>query len=327
LKINRRIFCGAVAASISLPISFNAWASNNYPSKVIKAVVPFPPGGGGDTLARLVFTRLSENLGQSIVIENMPGAGGNVGTANVARAPADGYSLLYGTNGTHAINSSIYKKLNFDPLKDFQPVSRFTEIAAIVAVRTDLPVGSIKELIEYSKNSQSPLTFGSAGNGTTSHLAAEMFKQLNGLNWTHVPYKGGAAALTDLMGGRIDVLIDVAPNVGQHIAGGRIKALAVTTAERSKPFTQLPTVIESGVPNYVVTAWDGLFVPANTPSAIVEKLTQAVHQTLQEPALKEQLEARVAVASPLSPNEFKDFIAAESLRWAEVVKKSGATLD
>lgn len=327
MKINRRDFFGTVAASSLLPLSLNILAATDYPNKVIKAVVPFPPGGGGDTLGRLVFNRLGEELGQAIVIENMPGAGGNLGTRAVARSPADGYSVLYGTNGTHAINASIYKKLSFDPIEDFEPISRFTEIAAIVTVRADLPVASIKELIEYSKKSKAPLSFGSAGNGTTSHLAGEMFKQMTGVEWMHVPYKGGAAALTDLMGGRIDVLIDVAPNVGQHIAGGRIKALAVTTAERSKPFEQLPTVVESGVPGYVVTAWDGLFVPAKTDPAVIDKLTQAVHKALHNPALKEQLAARVAVASPLSPNDFKAFIAVETKRWGDVVKKSGATVD
>jgi len=307
--------------------SMNVFANSDYPNKIIKATIPFPAGGGGDTLGRLIFNGLSEELGQTIVIENIPGAGGNVGVGLASRAAADGYNLLYGTNGTHAINVNIYKKLGFDPINDFVPISRFTEIAAIVTVRSDLPVDSIKELIEYSQKSQIPLSFGSAGNGTTSHLAGEMFKQMTGVNWLHVPYKGGAAALTDLMSGTIDVLIDVAPNVGQHIAGGRIKASAVTTSERSTQFEQLPTVAESGYPDYVVTAWDGLFVRAATDPAVIEKLSHAVHKTLQNPALQEKLTARLATPSPLSPNDFRVFVIAETKRWGDVVSKSGAAVD
>lgn len=327
MKIFKRKFIKTTIAVFALSLGSSVMASDNYPNKPIKAIVPFPPGGGGDTLARLVFNRLGEELGQALVVENMPGAGGNLGAGAAARSNPDGYTVLYGTNGTHAINASIYKKLGFDPFKDFEPISRFTQIAAIVTVRADLPVNSIKELIEYSKKNSQPLSFGSAGNGTTSHLAGEMFKQMTGLNWMHIPYKGGAAALTDLMGGRIDILIDVAPNVGQHINGGRIKALAVTTAERSKPFEQLPTVVEAGVPGYVVTAWDGLFVPSKTEPIVIKKLTDAVHKALANPELKEQLAARVALASPLSSSDFKAFIEAESQRWGEVVKQSGARLD
>ena len=325
MQINRRAICQLAALSVITPV---AWANSGvYPNKPLKTIVPFPPGGGGDTLSRLVLNKVSEELKQAIVIENLPGAGGNLGAAAAARAQADGYTLLYGTNGTHAINSSLYKKTGFDPLKDFEPVSRLTEIAAIVAVRADLPVSTVKELIEYSRKSTNQLSFGSAGTGTTSHLAGEMFKQVTGVNWMHVPYKGGAAALTDLMAGRIDVLIDVAPNVGPHVAAGRIKALAVTTKERVKAFDKLPTVLESGVPGYVVTAWDGLFVPARTDAAIVSQLTAAVLAALKNPELKAQLEARVATPSPLSNGQFRDFIVAETQRWAEVVKKSGASVD
>ena len=303
-----------------------AWAQA-YPSKPIKAVVPFPPGGGGDILARLALNKVGEELGQAIVIENLPGAGGNLGAAMASRAQGDGYTLLYGTNGTHAINSSLYRKTGFDALKDFEPLSRLTEIAAIVAVRADLPVANVRELVEYSKKNPGQLSFASAGNGTTSHLAGELFKQATGVSWVHVPYKGGAAALTDLMAGRVDVLIDVAPNLGPHVGSARVKTLAVTTKERVKAFSKLPTVIESGVPNYVVTAWDGLFVPAKTDPAIVSKLTAAVVAALKNPELISQLEARVATPSPLTNGQFRDFIAAETRRWGDVVRKSGAAVD
>ena len=328
MKIQRRAMAaGALALGAASLLAPLGAVAQDYPSKPIKAIVPFPPGGGGDTLGRLVLTKVGDELKQPVVIENLPGAGGNLGAAAAARAQGDGYTLLYGTNGTHAINSSLYKKTGFDALKDFEPISRLTEIAAIVAVRADLPVSNVKELIDYSKKNPGQLSFGSAGNGTTSHLAGEMFKQVTGVNWMHVPYKGGAAALTDLMAGRVDVLIDVAPNLGPHVGGTRVKALAVTTKERVKAFDKLPTVTESGVPGYVVTAWDGLFVPAKTDPAIVAKLTAAVTQALKNPELRAQLESRVATPAPLANGQFKDFIVAETKRWAEVVKKSGASVD
>jgi tripartite-type tricarboxylate transporter receptor subunit TctC len=316
--------CQAAFLTTLTPV---ALASQSYPTRPVKCVVPFAPGGGGDNIARLVLHRLGEVLQQPIVIANLPGAGGNLGSSSVARAAADGYTLLYGTNGTHAINSHLYEKTGFDAVKDFEPISRLCEMPAIVAVRSDLPVSSISDLISYSKNKKNDLSFASAGNGTTSHLAGEMFKQLTGVEWVHVPYKGGAAAMADLMAGRVDVLIDVASSVAPQLKSPRIKVLAVTSRERVGTFDNLPTVAESGVGDYVVYAWDGLFVPAKTDADIVQKLTASVFEALKNSDLKNQLESRSISPSPLAGHEFKAFIIAENKRWGGVVKKSGAKID
>ncbi len=324
MEINRRLACQATLLSAFSPLAF---ASKSYPVKAIKCIVPFPPGGGGDNQARMVLYKLAEILQQPVVVENLTGAGGNVGASAAARSVADGYTLLYGTNGTHAINSNLYRKTGFDAIQDFEPISRLCELPAIVAVRADLPVSNISELIDYSKKKGSELSFASSGNGTTSHLAGEMFKQITGVNWMHVPYKGGAAAITDLMAGRVDVFIDVASNLAPQLSSPRIKALAITSGERVKAFEKLPTVAESGVKDYVVTAWDALFVPAKTDPLIVRKLTDSVLETFKNQELRKQLEGRSVFPAPLVGVEFKEFILAENRRWAGVVKNSGAKVD
>jgi tripartite-type tricarboxylate transporter receptor subunit TctC len=302
-------------------------AAADYPDQPIRLVVPFPAGGGADNLARMIMPRVEKILGQPIVIENKPGAGGNVGAEIVARAAPDGYTLLYGTNGTHAINKSLYSSLRFDPIKDFAPVSRMTQIAAMLIVNPTLPVDSVQSLIAYAKAHPGAVNFASAGNGTTSHLAGVLFASMTGIDVTHVPYRGGAAAMVDLIGGQVQFMIDVMPNAYPQVKGGKVRGIAVTTAHRSPAAPEFPTIAESGVPGFEVSAWDGILAPAGTPPAVVDKLNAAIRQALEDPQLVEQLRASGAQPVAGTPADFARHIAAESEKWAAVVKRSGAKVD
>lgn len=318
-----------VLASLLVASAGRAFAEGPpaYPTKPIRLVVPFPPGGGGDTLARLETTPMAAVLGQPFVVENLAGAGGNIGAASAARALADGYSLLYGTNGTHGINPTLYRKTGFDPRKDFEPVSRLTRIAAILAVRPGLAANSLRELLNLARANPGKLTFASAGNGTTSHLAGEMLKSEAGIDILHVPYRGGALAMTDLLGGRVDFMIDVAPNIAPQLQGGRLRALAVSTAQRSASFPDLPTMAESGVPGFDVSAWDALFAPAGTPRPIIERLNAAAAKALSDPGVRHALLQRATEPWPSSPEELGRFVTAELARWGAAVKRSGAAIE
>ena len=299
-----------------------------YPDHPIHLVVPFPAGGGADNLARLIMPKVAHALGQPIVIENRAGAGGNVGAELVARAAPDGYTLLYGTNGTHAINPSLYRNLTFDPVRDFIPVSRMTEIAAMLIVNPKLPVNSTAELIEYARAHPRKLNFASAGNGTTSHLAGELFKTQAGIDIVHIPYRGGALAMTDLIGGQVDMMIEVMPNASPQVAAGRVRGLAVSTAKRFPGAPDVPTIAESGLPGFEASAWDGVFVPAGTPQPIVQRLNAAIRNALDDPELAAALLARGAQpVIATTPESFARFIATSAERWGQAVRASGAKVD
>jgi tripartite-type tricarboxylate transporter receptor subunit TctC len=302
-------------------------AAADYPDKPIRLVVPFPAGGGADTLARLIMPKVGQVLGQPIVIDNKPGAGGNVGAELVARAAPDGYTLLYGTNGTHAINPSLYGNLRFDPVKDFAPVSRMTAIAAMLFVTPALPATSVKELIQYAKANPRKVNFASAGNGTTSHLAGELFGTMAGIEIVHVPYRGGAAAATDVIAGEVQMMIDVMPNAYPIVKGGKVRGLAVTTAHRFPTAAEYPTIAEAALPGFEVSAWDGIFAPAGTPAPIVDRLNAAIRQALEDPQVRASLLAHGAQAVPGTPDDFARHIAAEADKWAKVVRQSGAKID
>ena len=319
LLVCSALLCLAAGPSYAQPVA--------YPNKPIKLIVPFPAGGGGDTLARLVMTRAAKELGQPIVVDNLGGAGGNVGSTAAAKAAADGYTLLYGTNGTLAINHTIYKAPGFSPTKDFDPVSQLTSIAAMVVVRPGLPVNSMAELTKLLKTNPGKYTFGSAGNGTTSHLAGEIYKSSAGLAVVHIPYRGGAQAMTDLISGQIDMMIEVMPSAAPQAKAGRIKPLAVSTTKRAPGWPDLQTMGESGLTGFDVSAWDAIVVPAGTPRPIIDKLNAAVRAALADPELRAQLAVRGTEVAPGTPEELAKHIASNLMLWGDAVKRSGASVD
>jgi tripartite-type tricarboxylate transporter receptor subunit TctC len=329
--VNRHFLDTAVrtlgAALLALVLPMGTAGAQEYPDKPVHLIVPFPPGGGADILARTVSPRLAQALGKPIVIENKPGAGGNVGAEYVAKSAPDGYTLLYGTNGTHGINASLYRNLRFDPVKDFIPVSRMTTIAAMLIVNNQFPVTTVEELIRYAKTNPGKVNFASAGNGTTSHLAGELFKTMAGIDIVHVPYRGGALAVTDLIGGQVQMMIDVMPNAYPLAKDGRARGIAVSTATRYPGAPEYPTIAESGLPGFEASAWDGIFVPTGTPAPIVARLNAAVRETLADPEVAEALRARGAQPNPNTSEAFARFIADSSEKWARAVRASGAKID
>ncbi len=325
LRLTARWLAGAGLAIGSLVGASTALAAD-YPSKPIRLVVPFPAGGGGDTLARLIMSKVEAELGQPLVVENLPGAGGNIGSASAARAAPDGYTVLYGTNGTFAINHALYAAPGFKP-DDFRPVTQLTQIGALFVVRPGFPAKDVASLIAQAKAAPGKFTAASAGNGTTSHLALEQLNHGEGTKILHIPYRGGALAIADVMGGQVDMMIDVIPNTAPQVKGGRVSALAVTTAERVPGFPEVPTMQEAGVKGYEIAAWDGIFVPAGTPDAVVQRLQGAIHQVLAQPELQAQLRDRGAQVAPSTPAEFASFTEAERKRWGDVVRQSGARID
>ena len=317
-----------LAAAALLPVaSATRAASGEFPDKPVRLVVPFPPGGGADNLARAIMPKVSQALGKPIIIDNKPGAGGNVGAEIVAGSAPDGYTLLYGTNGTHSINQSLYRNLRFDPIRDFAPVSRMTEIAAMLVVNPQLPVMTTTQLIRYATANPGKVNFASAGNGTTSHLSGELFRTMTGVDIVHIPYRGGAAAVADLVSGQVQMMIDVMPNVYPLAKDGRIRSIAVSTAVRFPGAPELPTLSESGVAGFESSAWDGVLAPAGTPEAIVNRLNAAIRAALADPELIETLKSRGARPVAGTPQDFAQHIVESTKKWAVVVKASGARID
>jgi tripartite-type tricarboxylate transporter receptor subunit TctC len=318
------------AAILTLFVMTNlvgAASAQTFPNKPIRMVVPFSAGGTTDILARAVGQKLSESLGQQVVVDNKPGAGGNIGAQEVARAAPDGYTLVMGTVGTHGINPSLYKKMPYDHIKDFAPVSLVASVPNLLVVHPSVPVNSVKELIAHAKANPGKLNFASSGNGTSIHLSGELFKTMTGLQMTHVPYKGSAPAVTDLLGGQVQLMFDNMPSALPHAKGGKLKPLAVTSAKRFPGTPEIPTIAEAGVPGYEATSWFGVLAPAGTPKEIVNKLSTEIAKALKTPEMKKRLEEQGAEAVGSTPEEFAAHIKSETAKWAKVVKESGATVD
>jgi tripartite-type tricarboxylate transporter receptor subunit TctC len=300
--------------------------AESYPKKPITIVVPYPPGGPTDIVARVVGQKLGERLGQQVIVDNRPGAGGNIGAALVARAAPDGYTLLLGTTA-HAINPSVFPALNYDILNDFSPVVLLTSLPLVVITNASVPVKNVQELVALAKSKQGQLTYASSGNGQSTHLAAELFKTMTGVSMTHVPYEGSAPALTDVAGGQVSVMFDTMLSAMPHIKSGRLKALAVTSARRSVSAPELPTVAESGVPGYEAVAWSGLLAPAHTPPEIVAKLNTEINVILGQPDVQKRFLNDGAEPVGGSPEQFSTHISSEVQKWATVAKLSGAKVD
>ena len=298
-----------------------------YPTKPIRLVVPFPPGGATDILAREVAKHLTDAWGQSVVVDNRPGAGGNIGSELVAKSPPDGYTLEMGTVGTHAINTSLYSKMPYDHIKDFVPVILVAGVPNVLEVNPSVPVNSVQELIAYAKANPGKLNFASSGSGTSIHLSGELFKVMAGVQMTHIPYKGSAPALADLIGGQVQLMFDNLPPSLPQIKAGKLRALAVTSATRAPALPDVPTVAEAGLPGFEASSWFGVLAPAGTPPAIVTKLNAEIAKWLTTPEAKEKLASVGANIAGGTPEDFARHIQAETAKWAKVVKESGAKVD
>jgi len=314
-----RTVCLALAV-----LAAGAGAADPYPSKPIRFVVAFPPGGGTDLVARTIAPRLAERLAQQVVVDNRPGAGGNLGTEIVAKSAPDGYTMLMGSVGPLAINASLFARLPFDPLKDLAPVTLAASTPNILVVHPSLPVTSVQELIALAKARPGAINFASSGQGTPAQLAGELFNSMAAVKMVHVPYKGAAPALADLLGGQVQVMFSTMPPALPHVAAGRLRALAVASLQRSPAAPELPTVDEAALPGFEATTWHGVMVPAATPSAVVAKLHHDIVAVLRMPDVAERLSSQGAEAIGSTPQAFAAYIRAEAAKWAKVVRESGA---
>ncbi|MEM5278052.1 tripartite tricarboxylate transporter substrate binding protein [Cupriavidus taiwanensis] len=328
----RRVVALLLSASLGALASQPALAADPYPARPIRLVVPFAAGGTTDILARAVAAELAKLPGWNVVVDNKPGAGGNIGADIVAKAAPDGYTLLMGTVGTHGINQSLYGKLPFDPIKDFAPI---TEVAAVPNVLVLNPafaqqnkIESVKDLIAYARANPGKINMASSGNGTSIHLAGELFKTQTRTFMVHFPYKGSGPALTDLAGGTMQVMFDNLPSSMALIKSGKLKALAVTSARPSPALPGVPTIAQAaGLPQYEASSWFGLLAPAGTPPDVIQRIQQEVAKALGAPAVRERLQAQGAEPVGNTPEQFAAFIRAETTKWAKVVKDSGAKVD
>ena len=295
-----------------------------YPDKPIRLVVPFAPGGGTDTIARILADEMAKDLGQNIIVDNRPGAGTIIGTGVVASSEPDGYTLLMATPA-FAVNPSLNAKMPFDTFKDFAPVDLVARSFNILVVNKDVPIHSVPELIAYAKEHPDQLDYGSFGNGTSAHLAGALFNALAGTSLTHVPYKGAAPAITDLIGGQIEVMFTTVASVAGHLASGSVRPLAVTSAERSTAFPDLPTIAEAGVQGYVADGWYALYAPAGTPTDVIDRLNNAVAKAVQADSFKKLEKVEGLIIAPGTPDNLDRYVRGEADRWGEVIKAAGIT--
>lgn len=322
--ISRRL-CTAAIASLLVSLHGVA-AAQSFPSKPIRFIVPFAAGGTSDTVTRLIGKELTGIWKVPVVVDNRPGAGGNVGSEIVAHSAPDGYTILMGTVATHGINKSLYAKMPYDPVKDFEPVSLVASTPSVLMVHPSVPVNSVAELVSHAKANPGKLNYGSSGNGSSHHLAGQMFSSLAGVNMVHVPYKGTAAAITDLLAGQIQLTFDTLPSAMPHVKAGKLKPLAVTSAQRYPALPNLPTVADT-LPGYEIGSWYGVLAPAGTPREVVKKLSDDIAAVVHRADMQEKLLAQGAKPVGSTSEQFAAHIQSELKKWSTVVKDSGARVD
>lgn len=321
----RKLFCGlaALCTAIALPLAATA---QDFPTRAITMIVPFPAGGSTDLVARLIANKMSEGLGQQIVVENRGGAGGNIGSAAVAKAEADGYTILMGTVATHALNPAIYTKMPYDAEKDFAPISLLVVVPNVLIVHPSVPANSVSELVELAKKEPGKFSYASSGNGTPLHLSGELFKTMAGVDIVHIPYKGAGPALIDVVGGQVPIMFDNLPSSTGHIREGRLKALGVTTAKRASSFPDLPAIAET-LPGYETYTWNALFAPDGTPPEVIKRLNEEANKAVADEAVKAKLAEFSAEVVGSTPEALGEHVKAELAKWAPIVKESGAKVD
>jgi tripartite-type tricarboxylate transporter receptor subunit TctC len=320
--LNRRHFVGLTAAAIAAPSIVSSHAqSGDWPAKPVRVVVPFTPGGSTDITARLVSNRLQEVWGQSVVVENKPGAGGNIAADLVAHSDADGYTILITGPGL-ATNPFLYPSLSYDPVGDFAPVTMLITQPNLMCVPNSSPAKSVREFIDYCNQNKGKVTFASSGNGTTLHLSGELFKRMAKVEMTHIPYRGGAPAINDLIPGRVDVIFDNMPSILSHVKGGSLRGLAVTTKDRVAAVPEIPTIAESGVPGFDVFSWFGFFVPAKTPPDVVARINADTNAALVHPPVKSRFEELGANPKGSTPPQLAAFLKSETDKWGPVIREA-----
>jgi len=316
-----------LAAILALVLACGCARAQPYPSKPVRIVVPFPAGGIADVYARLIGARVGESWGHPVVVENRTGAGGNIGVDAVAKSPPDGYTLAMGAIGPNAVNVSLFAKMPYDPVRDFAAIELVLEAEGMLVVHPSLPVKSVPELIAYARAKPGAVTFASAGMGTASHLAGELFKTMAKVDMVHVPYKGNVPAISDLLSGQTSLIFATMPTVLPFTKSGRLRALATIGSARSAAAPDLPTVAEAGLPGFEVNNWIGLFAPAGTPADIVQRWNAEVARIMQSPEIQQRLPVEGARFTPNSPEQFSAFVKSEIAKWAPIVKASGARVD
>jgi tripartite-type tricarboxylate transporter receptor subunit TctC len=326
MNVDIKTHCAVALLAAGFVLSTAAFAQE-YPGKSIRIVVPFPPGGFSDVFARIIGAKMHESWGQQVVVDNRPGAGGNIGADIVAKSPPDGYTLVMGTIGTHAINATLFSRLPYDPIRDFAAVAFVVGADGLLVVHPSLPVKSTKELIALARNKPDALTYASAGAGTTSHLAGELFKSMTKTAITHVPYKGNVPAITDLLSGQTTMLFATLPTVLPQVQAGRLRPLAVLGSTRSAALPAMPTLAEAGLKGFEVSNWTGVFAPAGTPAAIVTKLNAEIVRVMRLPEVQERLPRQGLTFTPGSPQQFAAFVKSEKDKWGALVKAIGAKVD
>lgn len=327
MKLKTHLAFMLLAAAALAGITGTASAQSAYPNKPLRLIVPFAAGGPTDVLARVIGQKLGESLGQPVVVESRPGAGGNIASDHVAKASPDGYTLILGTVGTHAINASLYSKLPFDTARDFAPIALVASATIVMVVHPSVPAATVNEFVALAKSRPQPFSMASPGSGTPHHLAGELFKTVTAVDMVHIPYKGAAPALNDIMGGQASVGFVSLPAALPHVKAGKLRALGITATKRSVVAPDVPTIAESGAPGYEVENWYGVLAPAGTPREILNKLNDAIIKLLQAKDVKELLNNQGFEVLQSTPDQFAAFSKTELVKWAKLVKLSGAKAD